>query len=563
MRYLITSALPYINGIKHLGNLVGSMLPADLMARYLRQRGEEVLFICATDEHGTPAEISAREAGLEVSEYCRQMHDLHASIYREFGLSFDFFGRSSSPQNHELTQYVYERLTENGFIEERNIKLVFSLEDNRFLPDRYIIGTCPKCGYKSARGDQCENCTSLLDPTDLIDPRSAISGSKNLEIRSSKHLFFKQSLLSRELQAWIDKHPEWPILTRSIAYKWLDEGLQDRCITRDISWGISVPRKGFENKVFYVWFDAPIEYIAATKEWADKEPNQRNWELWWRQVDDVYYIQFMAKDNVPFHTITWPATMFGTREKWVMANYIKSFNWLTYYGGKFSTSQHRGIFMDQALKLFPPDYWRYFLMAQAPESNDADFSWELFAAIINKDLADKFGNFINRTLKLTSTYYGNFIPEGGQPDGPEMKLESTLIRLLGEYDQAFRNMEFRKLIGIVRTMWDIGNAYFDERKPWETVKRDKSAGAVTLKTAINLIYIFAKVAWPIIPFSSERIFDTLKLSNNERKASLDDVISLTSLESGRQFEIVPPLFSKIEKTKLEELNQMFRGVKVV
>jgi methionyl-tRNA synthetase len=537
------------------------MLPADLMARYLRRAGEEVLFICATDEHGTPAEIAAHDAGMEVEEYCSQMHSLHASIYETFGLSFDHFGRSSSPQNHAMTQYIYGRLEENGFIEERDIKLFFSIEDNRFLPDRYIIGTCPKCGYEAARGDQCENCTSLLDPTDLIDPRSAISGSKKLEIRSSRHLFLRQTLLSQDLRRWIDEHAEWPVITRSIAYKWLDEGLRDRCITRDSSWGIPVPRPGFTDKVFYVWFDAPIEYIAATVEWAEMKPDDRNWQAWWRQPDDVKYIQFMAKDNVPFHTISWPATMIGTRETWVMANFIKSFNWLTYYGGKFSTSRRRGVFMDEALKLFAPDYWRYFLMAHAPESSDADFTWELFASTVNKDLADKFGNFINRTLKLTSTYYGLQVPEGGEPGPVEIKLRTALADLLTEYDRAFRNMEFRKVIITLRAMWDAGNVYFDECKPWDIVKKDSAAGAVILRTAINLIYFFAEAAWPIIPFTSGKIFDALKLSDEERTASTHEVLSLTALQAGRAFEIIPPLFMKIDKTRLQELNEAFSGIK--
>ena len=358
-RHLITSALPYINGIKHLGNMVGSMLPADVYARYLRQRGHEVLYICATDEHGTPAELAAKEAGLPVDEFCAQAHDAQKAVYDGFELAFDYFGRSSTPQNREITQHFARRLNENGFIEERAIRQVYSPTDGRFLPDRYIVGTCPHCGYDKARGDQCENCTRVLDPTDLIEPRSAISGSTDLEVRETKHLFLLQSKLQTRSRSGSARHEaEWPQLASSIARKWLTEGLQDRAITRDLDWGVPVPADTWpelaaEGKVFYVWFDAPIEYIGATKEWAEQpgqDAGDRDWKSWWYEADTgenpVRYTQFMAKDNVPFHTVMFPATELGMREPWKKVDYVKAFNWLTYYGGKFSTSQKRGVFTD-------------------------------------------------------------------------------------------------------------------------------------------------------------------------------------------------------------------------
>ncbi len=286
-RHLITSAIPYINGIKHLGNLVGSQLPADLYARYLRGRGFEVLFLCATDEHGTPAELAAAKAGKPVAEYCAEMHAVQSEIARGFRLSFDHFGRSSSTQNHRLTQHFAGKLDENGLISEVSEKQVYSITDGRFLPDRYIEGTCPNCGYDKARGDQCENCTKQLDPTDLIDPRSAISGSTDLEVRETKHLYLRQSRLKDDLNAWIDSKTDWPVLTTSIAKKWLHDGdgLRDRGITRDLDWGIPVKNgdqdwPGMEGKVFYDWFDTPIEYIACAGEWA--EANGTDWERWWR-----------------------------------------------------------------------------------------------------------------------------------------------------------------------------------------------------------------------------------------------------------------------------------------
>ncbi len=284
-RHLITSALPYINGIKHLGTLIGSQLPADLYARYLRARGYEVLFLCATDEHGTPAELAAAKAGQDVADYCAEMHEVQAKLAKGFRLSFDHYGRSSSPQNHALTQHFAGRLAEADLIREVSERQVFSKTDNRFLPDRYIEGTCPNCGYTNARGDQCENCTKQLDPTDLIEPRSALSGATDLEVRETRHLYLRQSALKDQLDAWIDSQKDWPILTTSIAKKWLHDGdgLQDRGITRDLAWGIPVRRgeedwPGMEGKVFYVWFDAPIEYIACAAEWA--EATGAEWERW-------------------------------------------------------------------------------------------------------------------------------------------------------------------------------------------------------------------------------------------------------------------------------------------
>lgn len=470
-RHLITSALPYINGIKHLGNMVGSMLPADVYSRYLRQRGHDVLYICATDEHGTPAELAAKAAGQSVADFCAEQHDAQKAIYDGFQLSFDYFGRSSSQQNREITQEFARELQANGFIEERAIRQVYSVADGRFLPDRYIEGTCPHCGYDKARGDQCENCTRLLDPTDLINPRSAVSGSTELEVRETTHLFLLQSKLADEVEEWIDVHgKDWPTLASSIARKWLTEGLNDRAITRDLDWGVPVPadvwpQLAAEGKVFYVWFDAPIEYIGATKEWSDADPANRDWKSWWYQAEDVRYTEFMAKDNVPFHTVMFPATIIGTRAPWKKVDYVKAFNWLNYYGGKFSTSQQHGIFTNAALELLPADYWRYFLMANAPESDDTSFSWEIFAATVNKDLADTLGNFVNRVLSFSLKRFGDTVPAGDAPGEAERALGAEVAGLLAEYQGHLDTLQFRKAAQALRALWSAGNSYLETKAP--------------------------------------------------------------------------------------------------
>ena len=487
-RILITSALPYINGVKHLGNLVGSQLPADVYARYMRARGHEVLLICATDEHGTPAELAAARAGEPVADYCARLWKVQKDLADGFRLSFDHFGRSSSPQNHALTQHFAGRLADAGLIAEVMEKQVYSPADGRFLPDRYIEGTCPNCGYPRARGDQCENCTKQLDPTDLIEPRSAISGSTDLEVRETKHLYLRQSLLRDRLRDWIDSKTDWPVLSTSIAQKWLDdgEGLQDRGITRDLDWGIPVrrgtePWPGMEGKVFYVWFDAPIEYIGATAEWADATGlGAAGWERWWREdkgAADVRYVQFMGKDNVPFHTLSFPATILGSGEPWKLVDYIKSFNYLNYEGGKFSTSEGRGVFMDQALEILPADYWRWWLMANVPEGSDSNFTWESFQAGVNKDLADVLGNFVSRVTKFAAARFGDAVPAGGAYGPDEAAVTADLARRVAAYEAHMEAIELRKAAQELRAIWVAGNEYLQAAAPWTAIRTDPDRAA--------------------------------------------------------------------------------------
>ncbi|SDO08602.1 methionyl-tRNA synthetase [Streptomyces sp. cf386] len=566
-RHLITSALPYINGIKHLGNMVGSMLPADVYSRYLRQRGHDVLYICATDEHGTPAELAAKEQGLPVADFCAQAHDAQKAVYDGFALAFDYFGRSSSPQNVEITQHFARKLHENGFIEERAIRQVYSPTDGRFLPDRYVEGTCPHCGYDKARGDQCENCTRVLDPTDLIDPRSAISGSTDLEVRETKHLFLLQSKLQSEVMEWVARHDGvWPHLASSIAHKWLTEGLHDRAITRDLDWGVPVPADTWpelaaEGKVFYVWFDAPIEYIGATKEWSDLDPSTRDWKSWWYDVDnDVRYTEFMAKDNVPFHTVMFPATELGIREPWKKVDFVKAFNWLTYYGGKFSTSQKRGVFTDQALEILPADYWRYFLIANAPESDDSSFTWEHFTATVNKDLADTLGNFVNRVLSFSRKRFGDDVPAGGEPGEAEAKLGEEIARLLAEYEEHMEALQFRKAAAALRALWSAGNSYLEEKAPWLEIKTDKDGAALTLRTAMNLIHLYAVVSEPFIPSTAKTMREAFALkADTATWVSPDEAKSLTAVPAGTPFTVPPVLFAKLTDEDLETYKERFGG----
>ncbi len=567
-RILVTSALPYINGVKHLGNLVGSMLPADVYARFMRARGHEVLAICATDEHGTPAELAAAEAGQDVAAYCAEQHEIQKSLGERFGLSWDHFGRTSHQRTHTLTQAFADRLDEAGLIEERTISQVYSIADGRFLPDRYIIGTCPHCGYDRARGDQCENCTKVLDPTDLIDARSAVSGSSDLEVRETRHLYLRQSQLVDRLRTWIDGQTDWPHLVTSIALKWLDEGLEDRGITRDLSWGVPVPHGDkwaeYQGKVFYVWFDAPIGYIGATWEWADAAPGDeaRDWESWWRTdkgADDVTYVQFMGKDNVPFHTVGFPVTLFGSGEPWKLVDRLKGFNWLTYYGGKFSTSQKRGVFMDQALDLLPADYWRYYLMANVPEGGDASFTWDHFAGTVNKDLADVLGNFVNRILRFTKSKFGEEVPAGGAWGPEETAVIAELDERIAAYTGHLDAMEFRKALTELRAIWVAGNEYLTRAAPWTAFKEDPERAAAGVRMGINLIRLFAVLAAPVIPFSAARILETLNLPADAPDWPGPAGEELTRLAPGHAFTVPDVLFAKIEDAQIADWVARFGG----
>jgi methionyl-tRNA synthetase len=569
-RILITSALPYINGIKHLGNLAGSMLPADVYARFQRLMGEEVLFICASDEHGTPAELAAAEAGQSVADYCKEQHDIQKRVGEGFSLSFDWFGRSSNPPNRKLTQHFADVLEDNGLIEERTSRQVYSVDDKRFLPDRYVEGTCPNCGYEKARGDQCDNCGTLLDPVDLKNPYSSVSGSKNVEIRDTRHLFLKQTQMQDKVRAWVDKHPDWPSLTRSIANKWLDEGLQDRSITRDLSWGIPVTRHGktrpgFEEKVFYVWFDAPIEYIGSTVEWA--EANGGDWERWWRTdkgASDVKYVQFMGKDNVAFHTVSFPVTILGSEEPWKMVDQLKAFNWLTWYGGKFSTSQKRGVFMDKALELLPGDYWRWFLTAFAPESSDSAFTWETFQSAINSDLANVLGNFVNRITKYGQSKFDAKVPSEGAPGENEAWMADQLSTRLPQLIEHYQNMEFRKAAAETRAIWAAGNEYLTKAEPWTKYKTSVEQAAVGVRTGLNLCVLFANIAAPIVPNAAKTILDALGVPADKRSMAgygkgADFAGLLDALPRGAGYAPPPVLFAKIEDAQVAEWTTRFGG----
>lgn len=362
---------------------------------------------------------------------------------------------------------------------------------------------------------------------------------------------------------------EWPQLASSIARKWLTEGLHDRAITRDLDWGVPVPADTWpelaaEGKVFYVWFDAPIEYIGATKEWSDKDPENRDWKSWWYEADTgenpVRYTEFMAKDNVPFHTVMFPATELGVREPWKKVDYVKAFNWLTYYGGKFSTSQKRGVFTDHALEILPADYWRYFLIANAPESDDSSFTWEHFTSTVNKDLADTLGNFVNRVLSFSKKRFGEEVPAGAEAGAPETKLGEEIAALLSEYETQMEALQFRKAAAALRALWSAGNSYLEEKAPWLEIKTNPDGAALTLRVAMNLIHLYSVISEPFIPASSKAMRSAFALPDDTATwVTAAEAKSLAFLPAGTPFTVPPVLFAKITDEDLETYKERFGG----
>lgn len=563
-KVLITSALPYINGIPHLGHMVGCLLPSDVYARYMRMLGNEVLYICGNDEHGTASEVGALKEGMPVEKYCDKYHARHIQTYKDFNLSFDYFGRTSSEQNKEMTYHIFSQLDKNGFIEERTMKQVYSVDDKMFLADRYITGTCPHCGYEKARGDQCENCTKVLEPTDLINPRSTISGSTNLEVRETKHLFLNLPKIETKLVEWLKtKEAFWPDVAYSIAKKWVKEGLQPRCITRDLKWGFPVNKEGFEDKVFYVWFDAPIGYIGITKQWSDENPTERNWKDWWLDAKDVRYVEFMGKDNVPYHSITFPATLLGTGENWTKVDFLKGFSYLTFEGGKFSKSEHRGVFAEDAVQEFPADYWRYWLMANAPESSDSSFTFESFVNTVNKDLNGVLGNFAQRVMKMTASKLGAQVPEGGELQAEDKELIKVLQSRVQDYFKYLNEMEFRKAAAELRAIWVEGNNYISTTEPWMVIKEDEIRAATILRLCLNLVRIYAILSAPFMPDTAEKIMAKFGLTSKDMPSLKDFSIEkeMSALKAGHKFEAGEALFERITPEKAAELQQKYSGAK--
>ena len=531
--YLITSALPYVNNQLHIGHLIGCLLPSDVYARFCRAMGRNVLYIGGSDEHGTTSEIGAARENMPVEEYVEKYRAKHLDVVRDFKLSFDLYGRTHTDAQEKLIHELFNRLEQQGMIQEKVSRQPYSVDEKKFLADRYVIGTCPKCGYERAYGNECEKCGASLDPSDLINPHSAINPNSPVEMRDTKHLYFKLSAIQDKLRAWVDSRVGWPKTATAIAYKWLDEGLHDTPITRDLKWGIPVNKPGFEDKVFYVWFDAPWGYVSIS------QIANPNWADWWKNPD-CHYTQFMGKDNVSFHAVFFPAQEIAVNDNWKTVDVLKALNFMNFNGAKISKSTGNGIFLDQALTIAPSDCWRYALLASAPESDDTDFTMTRFAEIVNKDLNGLLGNFVSRVCKLSAKNFGEIVPNGVAIDS---ELKTKTNEKLGELTAALDACEFRKSIVALREIYGIANEYMTVREPWALAKNGDMANAgAVLNECFQLIDLFARISAPFIPDAAEKIQNIFETKH--------DLSWPTKYEhriaNGEKFVVPENLFNRIE-----------------
>ena len=546
-KILVTSALPYVNNVPHIGNMV-CVISADVYTRFLRLKGVDVISVLGTDEHGTTTETKAIEEGITPKEVCEKYFKIHKKIYDWFESSFDCFGRTSSKENLEITQDIFKKLNKNGFIKKDILEQAYCPKCKKFLADRFVEGVCPKCGYKDARGDQCENCGALLNATELVDAKCKICGTKPIT-KKSEHLFIDLPKLAPMLEKWVKEQSvkgKWSQNAKTMIDAWLRDGLKPRCITRDLKWGIPVPLKGFEKKVFYSWFDAPIGYIGITKEC------RKDWKEWWFGKD-VRLVQFMGKDNIPFHTVLFPASLIGTKDGYILLDRISSNEYINYEGGQFSKSRGLGIFGDDAVKTgIKADAWRYYIMVNRPEKADTDFSWEDFQSKINNELVANFGNFINRTISFINQFYKSEVPEA-KPDKKDEKLIKEINDDIKKITDLLNDVQLKEALKQIMHISRLGNQYFQESEPW---KKKENADAC-LVTCANITKDLAILIRPYMPETSSNIFKQLNIKELGWK-DLGKVL----LRKGYKINKPELLFNKLEGKDVERFKKDFGGKKV-
>ncbi|MCD6368078.1 MAG: methionine--tRNA ligase, partial [Candidatus Aenigmarchaeota archaeon] len=547
-RVLVTSALPYIHGMPHLGNIIGSVLPADVYHRYLKLAGYETIYICGSDSHGTMFEVTAEKLGTTPEELVFKNHEKIQEIFKKFNINFTYYGITHSEENKEITYHIFKKLDENGYLIEEEMELPYCKNCKRFLADRWIEGRCPYCGGL-ARGDQCDDCGRVLTPKELINPRCVHCGKSDIEFRKTKHLLLDLPRFESWLRGWIESS-NWSPLVKNFSLGWLKEGLKPRTITRDASWGFPVPKKGYEGKVLYVWFDAPIGYIGITKEWSNKIGKPEEWKRWWLS-DDVKYVQFMGKDNVPFHTITFPSSLKGTGENWKLVDDIVASAWLLSKGVKFSKSRGEGLTTEEALKIKPADYWRYVLISLYPETDDSIFTWEEFQRRINNELSDVIGNFVHRVLSFTKSNFGE-VPSLGELNDEDKRMIEKWKEIHNEITDYMENARIREALKGIVHLCKEANAYFNNQEPWHLIKQDEERVKTILNISCNIVRGVAILLDPFLPDSSKKILEFL----NEG----DDVDWKSASElklSNHPINKPKVLFEKIIDEELEEIKSRF------
>eukprot|EP01116_Phalansterium_solitarium_P021852 TRINITY_DN6985_c0_g1_i2.p1 TRINITY_DN6985_c0_g1~~TRINITY_DN6985_c0_g1_i2.p1 ORF type:complete len:745 (+),score=126.72 TRINITY_DN6985_c0_g1_i2:114-2348(+) len=553
---LITSALPYVNNVPHLGNIVGCVLSADVFARFCRLRGENVIYVCGTDEYGTATETKAQQEGLTPQQICDKYYKIHKEVYDWFGIAFDKFGRTSTQEQTKIAQDIFTHLYEAGFTEEQIVEQLYCDACQRFLADRFVNGICPICKFDDARGDQCDKCGNLINPVELVEPRCSTC-KKTPNVRTSEHLFIDLPKISDRLGQWVDEASEkgqWSSNALQVTKAWLKEGLKPRCITRDLRWGTPVPLEKYKNKVFYVWFDAPIGYISITATYTP------DWEKWWKKDADtnVQLYQFMGKDNVPFHTVVFPASLLATGEPWTFLHHISTTEYLNYEDGKFSKSRGTGVFGTDCKDTgIPPEVWRYYLLINRPESADSVFSWEDLREKNNNELIANLGNFINRPFSFLTKEFGGVVPPYcGELHPDDQILFDEINKLLAQYIAALSAVHIKEGLKYAMAISQKGNAYLQHRKPWELVKTDRDRCSSVIHVVVNLAKLVAAVFEPFMPSFSEKVLRQLNLS----AASIPDAFVL-DVPAGHKVGTAEPIFRIISDKEIEVWRTKYGGKK--
>lgn len=556
---LITSALPYVNNVPHLGNIVGSVLSADIFARYCKDRNYNTLFICGTDEYGTATETKALEEKVTPLELCTKYHKIHKDVYDWFDIGFDYFGRTTTDKQTEIAQDIFMKLYKNGYLEEQVMKQLYCPEHHSYLADRFVEGECPKCHYEDARGDQCDKCGGLLDPFELINPRCKLDNATPIP-KDSKHIFLSLDKLEPELKEWVEKastEGQWSKNSKTITNSWLKEGLKPRCITRDLIWGTPVPLEGFKEKVLYVWFDATIGYISITANYTD------DWKLWWKKEagnenTDVKLYQFMGKDNVPFHTVVFPATEIGTRDPWNKLYHLNTTEYLQYEGGKFSKSRGVGVFGNNAKDTgISPSVWRYYLASIRPESQDSQFSWTEFVTKNNSELLANLGNFVNRIVKFVNAKYNGVIPKFEVKNCPNFveSAEKDINNILQTYIDDLENSKLRKGLETAMQLSSRGNVFLQENKlDNSTYDNEPEKADAIVAIGINLVYLVSSVIGPYMPEVRDKICEIL----NVPKLAIPDKFEFW-IQPGHCIGKPQYLFNRIDEKKIDEWRNKYGG----
>jgi methionyl-tRNA synthetase len=549
-KVLVTSAWPYINVTPHLGNLVGSMLSADVTARYYRLCGADTLMVSGSDTHGTPIEVEALKQGITPKELTDRNHKKVSELFKRWDISFDNYTTTESSVHKAFVQKTLLEIQQNGYIFSQETEMLYCEHDHRFLPDRFVEGKCPHCGAEKARGDQCDSCGKLLEPTLLVEPYCTLC--KNPPIaKTTKHWYIDLTKLSEPLCQYIQNNPQLPQNVKNFSLNWIKEGLKPRAVTRDVEWGIPAPFEGAQGKTIYVWIDAVLGYVSATIEYYKQTEQPEKWrEFWFDKTAQTLY--FVGKDNIPFHTIILPALLLASGQDYNLPWSVSATEFLQFKGQKASKSQRIGIWIDEALEMFPVDYWRFFLISTRPESKDTNFTWTAFAEKINADLNDTFGNFIHRTLSFINIKFDSTVPTPTNPDADDQAILDCLREKITHAAQDIESGNLQSAANTLIAISRLGNQYLNTKEPWNLMKTNKEKAATIFYTATQIVKAITVISQPFMPTTAQQLWQTLKINGKIEQSRWSD--ALVPLEAGHILLKPQPLFHKIEtdEDKLDE-----------